>query len=108
MSTSFRTTALTTSPNRAIQHLQSLMTAAEAAALLRTKPWPIVKAIQAGELRASMPSNEGPWLIRPEDLSAYVDRFANKVTGGALSQDEHDRKVAERAEDRADREQAQA
>lgn len=77
------------------------LTPVEAARTLRRGPWAIVQAIEAGELRASRPSNEGCWLIRRADLSAYVDRFANKVTGGALSDDEQARKARERVEDRA-------
>lgn len=82
MNTSSRITSANTSP--AMGTLRSYLAVSEAADLLRRKPWPIVEAIEAGELRASMPSNDGAWLIRPADLVAYVERFANEVTGGAL------------------------
>lgn len=53
------------------------LTAAEAARILRTKPWPIVKAIRKGKLKAFRPSKSGPWLIRPTDLRAYVEGAAS-------------------------------
>ena len=56
---------------------------------LRRKPWPIFTAIEADELRVSMPFIDGSWLIRPADLMACIDRRASDVTGGVLeSRDE--------------------
>lgn len=73
------------------------LTVAEAGQIIRRKPWPIVQAIEAGELRASMPGNDGCWLIRPEDLVAYVDRYATDVPDGPLMTREERRERALRA-----------
>ena len=79
------TTATHSAHDSAMGQLQAYLTVAEAAALLRRKPYSLVKAIEAGELRASMPSNDGAWLIRPEDLLAYVERFTSGAQDTAWS-----------------------
>lgn len=73
------------------------LTVNESGQILRRKPWPIVEAIEAGELRASMPGNDGCWLIRPEDLAAYVDRYATDVPDGPLMTREQRREQDARA-----------
>ena len=62
------------------------LTVADAARLLRRKPWPVYQAIKVGELRASQPGNEGPWLIEPADLMAIVQHFHHNPGGGTLGE----------------------
>ena len=52
-----------------------LLTAAEVAERLRTTPFTIVRAIRAGELRATKPNRA--WLVSEEDLAAYLAANAN-------------------------------
>jgi excisionase family DNA binding protein len=82
MHTSFRITTRPASPVRATGYL----TCAEAGALLWRKPAPIHDAIRRGELRAFQPGGEGAWLIRPEDLEAWVEASGRGTCGGTLSE----------------------
>lgn len=52
-----------------------LLTAAEAADVLRITPIQAVKLCRTGELRATKPGKA--WLINPEDLDAYLDAHSN-------------------------------
>lgn len=60
-------------------HVLKYLTVAKAGVLIHRKPWPRVKAIEAGELAAFQPSGEGAILIRPSDLKAYAE--SSSVTG---------------------------
>lgn len=71
-----RTSSQTTSP--------TYLTIAEAAGILRRKPWPVLQAIEAGELRAFQPGGEGAWLIDAGDLGGWVAASVN-ASGDALS-----------------------
>lgn len=46
------------------------LTAPEAAEILRVGPWQVVALCRTGELAATKPGQK--WLIRPEDLDAYI------------------------------------
>jgi excisionase family DNA binding protein len=52
-----------------------LLTAAEAAEVLRITPIQAVKLCRRGELRATKPGKS--WLIDAEDLDAYLDAHSN-------------------------------
>jgi excisionase family DNA binding protein len=51
------------------------LTAAEAAEILRTSPWVVVKLCREKALRASKPHKS--WLIEPADLDAYIAAHTN-------------------------------
>ena len=52
-----------------------MLTAAEAATILRVTTWQAVKLCRDGELPATKPGKS--WLIDPTDLRAYMDRHSN-------------------------------
>lgn len=56
--------------------LPTLLTAAEAADILRVGPWQVVKLCSSGELPATKPGKA--WLIRPSDLNDYLDAHSNQ------------------------------
>jgi hypothetical protein len=52
-----------------------VVTAAEAAAVLRCMPWTVVQFIRAGMLPASRPVGPlGPWLIQRRHLALFLAR----------------------------------
>ena len=53
-----------------------LLTAAEVAERLRTTPFTIVRAIRAGELRATKPNRA--WLVSEESLAEYLAKHSNE------------------------------
>lgn len=53
----------------------AFLTAAEAAEILRTSPWVVVKLCRESALRATKPHKS--WLIDPEDLAAYIEASRN-------------------------------
>jgi excisionase family DNA binding protein len=63
---------MTTSPSTASAALD-VVTVAEAAALMRCKPWPVLKLVRSGRLPASRPVGDaGPWLIRRDALAELL------------------------------------
>jgi excisionase family DNA binding protein len=56
--------------------LPTPLTAAEAAKVLRTGVWTVVKLCRDGDLPASKPGKS--WLIDPSDLRAYIDASSNQ------------------------------
>lgn len=53
-----------------------LLTAREAAEILRIQPIQAVRLCRSGELRATKPGKS--WLIDPVDLDAYLDAHSNE------------------------------
>lgn len=51
------------------------LTAPEAADILRVSPWQVVNLCRTGELKATKPGKK--WLIRPDDLNAYIAGGSN-------------------------------
>lgn len=51
--------------------LPNLLTAAEAAEVLRMTPWEIRRKIRDGKIPATKPGRA--WLIDEDDLAAYID-----------------------------------
>lgn len=56
--------------------LPRYLTAAEAAEVLRVKPWEVSKLCKDKLLPATKPGLK--WLIDPADLRAYINAAANK------------------------------
>ena len=56
---------------------------AQAERLLHRKCWPLYMAVDSGELRASRPGGDGPWLIDPVDLRVYVEQHATRSAENA-------------------------
>ena len=54
----------------------SMLTAAEAADILRIGTWQVVKLCRAGILPATKPGKA--WLISADDLRAYLDAHSNQ------------------------------
>jgi excisionase family DNA binding protein len=72
----------TASPDLCISYL----TAAEAAELLRCKPWHVIALIRNGLLIAARPVGPlGPWLIRRHDLDRCVARATTPAVNLAAS-----------------------
>ncbi len=53
------------------------MTVPEVAARLRCAEWTVRRLAHAGELKASFIS--GRWLVRPEDLDAFLEEKSNRA-----------------------------
>ena len=51
--------------------LPNLLTAAEAAGVLRMTPWEVRRKIRDGKIPATKPGRA--WLIDEDDLAAYID-----------------------------------
>lgn len=51
------------------------LTAAQAADKLHVSPWRITEACRSKQIKAAKPGKT--WLITPEDLDAYVERYSN-------------------------------
>lgn len=58
-----------------------LLTAAEVAERLRTKPYVISRLCREGELRATKPMKG--WLVSEEALEEFLAKHANTATKGA-------------------------
>lgn len=59
-----------------MSELPPMLTAAEASDILRISPWQVVKLCRDRELPATKPGKA--WLIRPADLTAYLDAHSNQ------------------------------
>lgn len=54
-----------------------LLTPEEVAEACGVSPWTVMRAIKAGELRASQLASRGCWRIRPEAVEAWIEARAN-------------------------------
>lgn len=57
-------------------NLPKMLTAEEAAAILRVEPWSVVRLCRSKKLRASKPQKA--WLIAQDDLMAYIAEHSNQ------------------------------
>ena len=59
-----------------MSNIPRLLTAAEAAEVLRMTPSEIVRRCKSGAIPASKPGRQ--WLIRTDDLDAYIAAHSNQ------------------------------